>query len=381
MLSRSARSVRHISRALLACACAFACVLAAAGCSKNEPPSGTVRYETEDAVVNMGLLLHGYAWGGEANDPAAPTELSDDDVPDIEVAGATEVRVSFSQPATEVEAVRYTEDGNLEGVECALEDGAATFDVEPGWRYYVDAWFGDGDAGYLFDVKGAEGEETEMDEFVSTAMVVTLGNGELLFVDQDTETPYYPTLPENAPELAAGNIVRVSGNGAMLESYPAQYPGITSVEVVEEGTPADAEKYDELAAQLWQPKDPAEPPYATVEYTTELAAVSLMPTSCGYIWTYELDGEDQTVAVDTLAPTDYATDELADASLKEPAQVAVNFDVDASGIEVTRWSESALDAEGEKVEVEGFSFTVEPGYRYAIFATFDAGEATYAFTA
>ena len=125
MLSRSARSVRHISRALLACACAFACVLAAAGCSKNEPPSGTVRYETEDAVVNMGLLLHGYAWGGEANDPAAPTELSDDDVPDIEVAGATEVRVSFSQPATEVEAVRYTEDGNLKGVECALEDGAA----------------------------------------------------------------------------------------------------------------------------------------------------------------------------------------------------------------------------------------------------------------
>ena len=381
MLSRSARSVRHLSRILFACACAVACALVIVGCSKNEPPSGTVRYETEDAVVNMGLLLHGYTWGGATNDAVAPTELADDDVPDLEVSGEAEVRASFSQPATEVEAVRYAEDGNLEGVECALEDGAATFDVEPGWRYYVGAWFEDGDAGYLFDVKGAEGEEVEMDEFVSTAMVVTLGNGELLFVDQDTETPYYPTLPENAPELAAGNIVRVSGNGVMLESYPAQYPGITGVEVVEEGTPADAEKYDELVAQLWQPKDPSEPPYATVEYTTELAAVSLMPTSCGYIWTYELDGEEQTVAVDTLAPTDYATDELADASLKEPAQVTVNFDVDASGIEVTRWSESALDAEGEKVEVEGFSFTVDPGYRYAIFATFDAGEATYAFTA
>ena len=112
-----------------------------------------------------------------------------------------------------------------------------------------------------------------------------------------------------------------------------------------------------------------------------IAAVSLMPTSCGYIWTYEQDGEEQTVAVDTLAPTDYATDELADASLKEPAQVTVSFDVDATGIEVTRWSEDALDAEGEKVEVEDFSFTAEPGYRYAILATFDAGEATYAFTA
>ena len=381
MLSRSARSVRHISRALLACACAVACALVFAGCSKNEPPSGTIRYETEDAVVNMGLLLHGYTWGGATNDAVAPTELADDDVPDLEVSGEAEVRASFSQPATEVEVVRYAEDGSLEGVEWSLEDGAAAFAAEPGWRYYVGAWFEGGDAGYLFDVKGAEGEEAEMGEFVSTAMVVTLGNGELLFVDQDTETPYYPTLPENAPELAAGNVVRVSGNGIMLESYPAQYPGITSVEVVEEGTPADAEKYDELAAQLWQPKDPAEPPYASVEYTTDLAAVSLMPTSCGYIWTYEQDGEEQTVAVDTLAPTDYAADELADASLKEPAQVTVSFDVDATGIEVTRWSEDALDAEGEKVEVEGLSFTAEPGYRYAILATFDAGEVTYAFTA
>ena len=377
MQSRSTRFARRLPHALLACACA----LAIAGCSKSEPPTGTVRYETDEAVVNMGLLLHGYTWGDATSDPAEPTELSDDDVPDIEVAGATEVRVSFSQPATEVEAVRYAEDGSLEGVECSLEDGAATLAAEPGWRYYVGAWFEDGDAGYLFDVKGADAEGAGMDEFVSTAMVVTLGNGEVLFVDQDTETPYYPTLPEDAPELTAGNIVSVSGNGIMLESYPAQYPGITSVEVVEEGTPADAEKYDELAAQLWQPKDPAEPPYASVEYTTDLAAVSLMPTSCGYIWTYEQDGEEQTVAVDTLAPTDYATDELADASLKEPAQVTVSFDVDATGIEVTRWSEDALDAEGEKVEVEDFSFTAEPGYRYAILATFDAGEATYAFTA
>ena len=209
---------------------------------------------------------------------------------------------------------------------------------------------------------GTAAEPVDEEEgFVSTAMVVTLGNGEVLFVDQDTETPYYPTLPEDAPELTAGNIVSVSGNGIMLESYPAQY--------------------DELVAQIWQPKDPAEPPYATLEYATELATVSLVPTSCGYIWTYEQDGEEQTVAVDTLAPTDYTTDELADASLKEPAQVTVSFDVDATGIEVTRWSEDALDAEGEKVEVEDFSFTAEPGYRYAILATFDAGEATYAFTA
>lgn len=225
---------------------------------------------------------------------------------------------------------------------------------------------------------GVEGAETG--EFVSTAMVVTFGDGEMLFVDQETGAPYYPTLPEGAPELAAGNIVRVTGNGITLESYPAQYPGITKVEVIEEGTPADAEKYDELVAQIWQPKDPSEPPLASLEYATELAVVTLLPTTCGYTWTYEQDGNEQTVAVDTLAPTDYAADELPDAALKEPTEVTASFDVEVTSIEVRRWSEDALDAESEAVEVDGLSFAAEPGYRYALLATFDAGEVTYAFT-
>ena len=226
-----------------------------------------------------------------------------------------------------------------------------------------------------------EGPADAQEGFVSTAMVVTLGNGEVLFVDQETETPYYPTLPGDAPELTAGNIVRVTGNGIMLESYPAQYPGITRVEVVEKGAPADAEKYDELVAQIWQPKDPAEPPLASLEYTTDLAVVTLLPTTCGYTWTYEEDGEERTVAVDTLAPTDYAANELPDAALKEAVKVTASFDVEATGMGVRRWNEDALDAAGEAIEVDGLSFAVEPGYRYAILASFDAGEVTYAFTA
>ena len=226
-----------------------------------------------------------------------------------------------------------------------------------------------------------DGSADAKEGFVSTAMVVTFDDGEVLFVDQDTESPYYPTLPDDAPELTAGNIVRVTGNGIMLESYPGQYPGITDVEVIEEGSPADAEKYAELVAQIWQPKDPAEPPLASLGYTTELAVVTLSPATCGYMWTYEQDGEERTVAVDTLAPTDYASDELPDATLEGPTEVTASFDVEATGIEVMRWSEDALDVEGEAVEVDGLSFAAEPGYRYALLATFDAGEVTYAFTA
>ena len=231
------------------------------------------------------------------------------------------------------------------------------------------------------DAADSTAEEAGMGEFVSTAMVVTFGDGEVLFVDQETGAPYYPTnMPADAPELAAGNIVRVTGNGIMLESYPAQYPGITDVEVVEEGAPADAEKYDELVAQIWQPKDPAEPPYASVEYTTDLASVSLMPVTCGYTWTYNQDGSEQTVTVDAPHPTQLETADLPDARVDSPTEVTVSFDVKMRELVVSRWSEGALDVEGEPVEVESGTFIVEPGYRYAFFATFHAGHATYAFT-
>ena len=395
MMSR----VRCLLRPL--CACALAVLLAA--CSREQPPTGTVRVETDTAVVNTAMLTHGYTWDGVASDPVAPTELADDDVPDIDVDGTVEVRTSFSQPATEVEVVRYADDGSLEGVERALEDGAATFDVEPGWRYYVGAWFEDGDAGYLFDAKGTEGEGSAMDEFVSTAMVVTFGDGEVLFVDQETGTPYYPTnMPSDAPELAAGNIVRVTGNGIMLESYPAQYPGITDVEVIEEGAPADAEKYDELVTQIWQPKDPSEPPLASLEYTTELAATSVMLGSYGYTWSYEENGSEQTVTADAPHPTQLEAAELSDARVDGPTEVTVTFDVPCTAAGIVRWPEDELEAAAEAAgsaqaveigSVEGDAwtvddrkivdgnvvFTVEPGWRYAVEAYFDGGEAVYAF--
>lgn len=215
-------------------------------------------------------------------------------------------------------------------------------------------------------------------EVVSTAMVVTFDNGEVLFVDQDSEAPYFPTLPADAPELAAGNVVRVTGNGIMLESYPGQYPGITSVEVIEEGTPADAEKYAGIVAEIWQPKDPAEPPLASIEYATELAVTSVMLDPLGYSWSYEKNGEAQTVTTDAPHPTQLGADELSDARMDGPTEVTVSFDVEATGLAVTRWSEGALDAEGEPVEVDGLSFAVEPGHRYALLASFEAGEATYA---
>ena len=254
------------------------------------------------------------------------------------------------------------------------------------------------------DAADSTAEEAGMGEFVSTAMVVTFGDGEVLFVDQETGTPYYPTnMPSDAPELAAGNIVRVTGNGIMLESYPAQYPGITDVEVIEEGTPADAEKYDELVTQIWQPKDPSEPPLASLEYTTELAATSVMLGSYGYTWSYEENGSEQTVTSDAPHPTQLEAAELSDARVDGPTEVTVTFDVPCTAAGIVRWPEDELEAAAEAAgsaqaveigSVEGDAwtvddrkivdgnvvFTVEPGWRYVVEAYFDGGEAVYAFT-
>lgn len=55
----------------------------------------------------------------------------------------------------------------------------------------------------------------------------------------------------------AGNIVQVTGNGIMLESYPGQYPGITKVEVIETGSPADAEQYADIVDTVFAAPDKA----------------------------------------------------------------------------------------------------------------------------
>ena len=105
--------------------------------------------------------------------------------------------------------------------------------------------------------RSADGaSEATQGDVVSTAMVAYANGDQVLFVDQETQTPYIPTEIDDATiivdgqqtdeeALVAGNIVQVTGNGIMLESYPGQYPGITKVEVIETGSPADAEQYAE----------------------------------------------------------------------------------------------------------------------------------------
>ena len=115
--------------------------------------------------------------------------------------------------------------------------------------------------------RSADGaSEAAHGDVVSTAMVAYANGDQVLFVDQETQTPYIPTEIDDATiivdgqqtdeeALVAGNIVQVTGNGIMLESYPGQYPGITKVEVIETGSPADAEQYADIVDTVFAAPD------------------------------------------------------------------------------------------------------------------------------
>ncbi|MBM6777058.1 hypothetical protein H7U34_07200 [Collinsella tanakaei] len=248
------------------------------------------------------------------------------------------------------------------------------------------------------------GSDNVAQSFTSTALAVVLDNGSVLFIDRDTESPYYPGLDTarivdadgnetSADALTSGNVVRVTGNGIMLESYPGQYPGITDVEIVDEGAPENLEPYADMISELNVERDPAEPAQATVEYRTEQALVSLMPQTNGYTWSYEENGEGVTVTADVADPVQAKADDLIDAQVDGPTDATVSFDVPASDLRVTRWSEAdiagatdpnSINLPGEDVQVTAsdgaYVFTIEPGYRYFFEATFDAGTVGYLFT-
>lgn len=246
--------------------------------------------------------------------------------------------------------------------------------------------------------------------FESEALVIASDEAGLLFIDTETEAPYTPgdlaqarIVDVNGEEISAsdlvrGNLVRVVGNGIMLESYPAQYPGISEVEVLKTGSAADADPYNELVAQLRPTKDPAESPYAALSYRTDDAAVTVALTLVSSTWRATGDGADATDGHSASAVA-LAPDALADARIPHALEATVELDTPATTVRAVRWRESDLahaaeaaggyaalaeDQPGEEVAVSiadgTASLTIEPGWRYALTAAFADGEVTYAFT-
>lgn len=251
------------------------------------------------------------------------------------------------------------------------------------------------------------------DEQVSTAMVVMQDGASVLFVDQETEAPYYPTLPEGAVlnldgqpmadgDLAVGNIVEVTGNGIMLESYPGQYPGIYKVQVIETGNPADADRYADLVESVGTgvALDPNEVPSGSLDYTTDLAVVTSLLEAYSNDFAADVPegASDAVLAGTPFADDGTLRDGVMDARVAEPTEATVSFLATPLSVQVSRVEMGKTDGGQPTVDrtrlqattqpvdtVEGngapgaVAFTMEPGYFYFVTATFDGGTADYGF--
>ena len=246
---------------------------------------------------------------------------------------------------------------------------------------------------------GKEAGENEMGQEAITAIYIPFGDGEHIFVGEQAGV-FIATFPEEIydingqkitrDQLVKGNMVKIYGNGIMLESYPGQYPGITKMEVVAEGSPSDADAYQDLVDELYTEPDPAEPPTMNLGYTTNLASVVVMVNRGGYEWTYmDEDGMSNAVVADSAHVLQWkAGEELADVRITEPLDITFYFSQKPEEVVVVRYDAALLGTEeipqGEEVAVKEkdgeFMITgVTDGYVYDVMGIWENGRVHYGF--
>ena len=226
-------------------------------------------------------------------------------------------------------------------------------------------------------------------------------DGNSIFVNLEAEYPFHGTVPEDAvydesgkkimpDDLNNGDVVDIYGNGMIAESYPAQYHGITEIRRTEQANQEYIGQYGHYLDELFIEKDPSERPYLNVCYTDELAAASvIIPEPLSYTWTYEENGESNTITTD--APHILQTSPVEIKKLSEPMQMELQFDVMPERIQIFSWDDALLGQdeagqmpEGAAVDVKtndngNPEFTVQPGRVYLACGEWENGTVEYAF--
>lgn len=238
-----------------------------------------------------------------------------------------------------------------------------------------------------------------------TAMYVPMGDaGAYILVDQKNGAVFTATMPEEMyglkgekitqQDLAAGNILEIEGNGCMLESYPGQYPGVTAIRVIQQGSPEDTAVYQELVDTLYQEPDLSVPPELTAEYRIPLAMVAARVARGSYQWDYE-DENSETVCAVACGPHPLQWGEILDNNplkVGEAADIRLLFStVKPTEVQASCWPASQRMPVGsgdipegkvvaiEQEEGEFILRQVQPGHVYQIQAIFPNGDALYAF--
>lgn len=245
------------------------------------------------------------------------------------------------------------------------------------------------------------GREPEQEEHVMQAMYIPYGEDSSVFIEEESGTVFTAAIPEELYDingkqitgnrLEKGNIVKITGNGVMAESYPGQYHGVSRMDVVDVGQPSDADQYQHIIDGIYQEPDPSIPPAANAEYTTELAITSVSLTEGGYSWSYEDEtGERQSVVADSAHIL--AWKDLTDINLDSPTDLTLQFTEEPQDVKVERWDISLWMKEGieadipesEPVKAESKDGTwvipgADMGYVYLVTTSWENGNREFGF--
>lgn len=246
-------------------------------------------------------------------------------------------------------------------------------------------------------------EEKKTEDSYMEAVYLKDEQGNGIFVQTDTEMPFFGTIPQELydekenkiteEDLNSGDVVKIWGNEAIAQSYPAQYPGITKIQIEEKENKEYIEKYGHYLEEFIAVPDETELPYLDISYKQPNALVTAaVDTVASYIWEYSGDDGKQ-VREESLENSVLTLPELAEIQVAGDTQAELLFCTEPEKVEVLRWDESlkmeegSEDAipEGETVQLENgeagnISITVQPGYIYMIKAFWKNGEVEYGFS-
>ena len=239
--------------------------------------------------------------------------------------------------------------------------------------------------------------------YTMQAVYLKKEDGNNIFVELENDMPFTGKIPQEElydengekiteQDLNNGDVLNIYGNGIMAQSYPGQYNGISKIERTEQENQEYIEEYSHFLDEFFVEKEPSQRPELDVCYTDDLAAVTVMiPEALGYTWTYEENGEGNTITTD--APHILQTNPTEVTKLSEPMKMELMFDVKPESVQILSWEDSLLGQyqdsadqipDGTPVEIQeneegNPEFTAQPGCVYLVQGQWENGTADYGF--
>lgn len=239
--------------------------------------------------------------------------------------------------------------------------------------------------------------------YTMQAVYLKKEDGNNIFVELENDMPFTGKIPQEElydengekiteQDLNNGDVLNIYGNGIMAQSYPGQYNGISKIERTEQENQEYIEEYSHFLDEFFVEKEPSQRPELNVCYTDDLAAVTVMiPEALGYTWTYEENGESNTITTD--APHILQTNPTEVTKLSEPMKMELMFDAKPESVQILSWEDSLLGQyqdstdqipDGTPVEIQeneegNPEFTAQPGCVYLVQGQWENGTADYGF--